>query len=114
MSINIIDINKLLIQFSGDKKIIKNFLTICIYEIPQRIEHMKQALKDNDLVSVKLNAHTIKGIAANMRADSMMKSAENLEKNCIENQQQMIDMYIIKLEHDFVDIKAEISKNMLV
>lgn len=108
MDIEIIDIDYLHEQFNGDKEILNQFLNICIQELPERIAQLKQAIAENDSTSIKINAHTIKGISLNMGATALRQAAIDLENACIKKDMKMIHMFFEILEHEFSRLKSNL------
>lgn len=51
-----------------------------ILDIPSQLEHLQQAILDNDVAAMSHLAHKVRGAAANMAAEEMAACALKLEK----------------------------------
>ncbi len=76
----IFDIDALRQRLMGDdelvEEVLKNFLT----DIPQRLDSLRTSLGNQDFKGIERMAHTIKGAAANISAESLRETAFNLEQ----------------------------------
>jgi HPt (histidine-containing phosphotransfer) domain-containing protein len=70
----------LLEKARGNKKFLKKLFSVFLEQQPGKIEEMRQALETGDLKQSTFMAHTLKGGAATMGAESLRESAFALEK----------------------------------
>ncbi len=73
------DFEKALKEFEGDKSLLLDVLSGFIQNVRGQIEIMRQALVSQDVDRVRKEAHSIKGGAANLRAQELAKIALDLE-----------------------------------
>ncbi len=75
-----IDIEQELKEFAGDVEFLKDLLDDFFNQVDKRISIMGKAVLDRDYQSIKIEAHAIKGGAANLSANDLSKAAYDLEK----------------------------------
>ena len=71
---------KLLERFEGDRPFVNEIITMTRQDIPRRMGELRSYLKIQDYTSAQREAHTIKGIAANICAYPVRMTADKLEK----------------------------------
>ena len=71
----IFDREDLSYRLSGDESLCKELVEMFIQAIPKRIKNLKAALNEKNAETAELEAHTIKGMAANISACLMQKIA---------------------------------------
>lgn len=74
------DFEKALNEFQGDKALLMEVLKGFVLNVRGQIEIIQQALMAQDAERVRREAHSIKGGAANLRADELTRIAFELEK----------------------------------
>lgn len=84
--------------------ITKNFLK----HTQKRIENIIQALSENDTETVRKEAHTIKGGAANLSADKLSEIAFELEKIGQSGNLEGGEKVLKRLENEFYRLKKYI------
>ncbi|MDQ1333826.1 MAG: two-component system, sensor histidine kinase and response regulator, partial [Thermodesulfobacteriota bacterium] len=73
------DFEKALNEFQGDKALLMEVLKGFVLNVRGQIEIIQQALMAQDAERVRREAHSIKGGAANLRADELTRIAFELE-----------------------------------
>ena len=66
-------------QFGGNLKIYRELLTDFIQELPGRIHCLEKLLVENDLESLVLEAHNLKGVSSNLGALQLSDYAGKLD-----------------------------------
>ena len=74
------DFERALKEFEGDKALLMEVLKGFIANVRGQIEIIRQALKTQDAERIRREAHSIKGGAANLRADELSRIAFDLEQ----------------------------------
>jgi PAS domain S-box-containing protein len=67
-------------RLMGDENILKEILDIFIEESAIQIESLKEYLKQEDFEKMRIQAHTIKGAAANIGGERLRQTAFKMEK----------------------------------
>lgn len=73
------DVAELLDNLGGDRDFTRSILTEAVEEIPHDIEKLKRLAAGDDLQSICLQAHTMKGVAANICAAPLRKICLEIE-----------------------------------
>ncbi len=89
----------------GDLEFIKELLHDFYDEIPSDIDNLKKAIVSNDVDTVRIIAHTIKGTGANLSLDATSDVAKRLEMAAKESRKD--DFLPI-----FTELEAEIARFM--
>jgi len=74
------DFEKALNEFEGDKALLMEVLKGFVLNVRKQIRIIRQALMSQDAERVRREAHSIKGGAANLRAEELYRIAFELEK----------------------------------
>jgi HPt (histidine-containing phosphotransfer) domain-containing protein len=74
------DFEEMLERFEGDREFVNEIYAISRQDLPLRLEELHRCLERQDRESAQREAHTIKGIAANICANPSRTTAEALEK----------------------------------
>lgn len=77
--IEVFDKKDLLDNFDGDEDLLDEIIGVFIRDVPVQIDRLEKAYSENDFVTLALQAHKMKGAAANMRALSMQALFTHLE-----------------------------------
>jgi signal transduction histidine kinase/HPt (histidine-containing phosphotransfer) domain-containing protein/ActR/RegA family two-component response regulator len=70
---------ELLDNFDGDVDIAKSILNDALTLIPQDVERLQEFCKGGDIPAIRLQAHNIKGMAANLRTPALRDIAYKIE-----------------------------------
>ncbi len=97
----IFDREDLSYRLSGDESFCKELIEMFIQVIPERIKNLKAALNERNAETAELEAHTIKGMAANISACLMQKIACETEIAAKEKNFQRISSLIGEMEQAF-------------
>ncbi|MCW9016703.1 MAG: Hpt domain-containing protein [Kangiellaceae bacterium] len=80
----------------GKEAILDNLINLFLSDTPQNIEQLEQAIQQEDIDSVRLKSHTIKGVAGNIGGSKLHELAGQIEKDA--KKQQTINLtYLGKL-----------------
>jgi PAS domain S-box-containing protein len=89
------DFEMALQEFDGDKEFLKNILRGFIENVRKQIAVIRQALIDDDVETIRREAHSIKGGAANLMAQELSTIAAELETRAktgrVENGYALVD-----------------------
>jgi two-component system, sensor histidine kinase and response regulator len=75
----VFDLEGLRERLEGNDEYVAKLLVICLNSTIQHINSLKQSISEQDSSKIRLQAHTIKGAAANIGANVVMKIAESME-----------------------------------
>ncbi|MDY6952521.1 MAG: response regulator, partial [Thermodesulfobacteriota bacterium] len=75
-----VDLAKALERAMGDAGFLEEMLQAFLSRIPEQVEELRAALKEGDGETLQQKAHTLKGSAANLSADTIAAIALNLEQ----------------------------------
>ena len=96
-----------LLEVIEDEELIKELIFVFIKDTPVRIDALKEAVKNNDSPLARLEAHSIKGSAANMRMSLLRDIAFDAEKIAESGSLDKLGPIIPQIEEQF-----EIAKNL--
>ena len=75
-----VDIEKALEQMGGDEDLLQEVLAMFVDAAPELLESLQQARTESDPKQLKSAAHRLKGVAANICAQSTEQVAAQLEQ----------------------------------
>ncbi|MFH1135865.1 MAG: response regulator [Pseudomonadota bacterium] len=75
-----LDYRRAIEEFEGDEEFLREVITGFLEIVRDQIVKLKKALKENDAETVRREAHSIKGGAANLTADDLAGAASELEE----------------------------------
>ena len=96
---------KMLIRFGGDKAIIQELYGIFIERIPTIVQGFQQALTAADFEEIQRLAHLIKGSAGAVGAESCNNLAAHLEQTTKDNKTKDIKKLVIRLSQELEKVK---------
>jgi|GEM_PF-2535432 len=105
-----IDIEKAIKRAMGDKAFLKKMLQHFLKKVPTQITALRTALEQGDAEALKVQAHTLKGTAANLSADGIAAAALCLEQMGREKDLSAGDQALENLEAELVPIKDYIGQ----
>jgi CheY-like chemotaxis protein len=97
-----LDIQKAMDEFDADKEFLKEILKGFLVNVKGQIEKIEGALHSGDAEVVRKEAHSIKGGAANICADSLAKVASDLEIMGKTGSLDGAEEKLISLEQEFL------------
>lgn len=103
----------LLERFMGDEEISKQIIQIFLDDMPQQIKALKRYIETGNATSGELQAHTIKGAAANVGGGSLRGLASELEQACKAGELDSIVTRLEELEAAFAQLKQIIEQDPL-
>ncbi|MBN2715598.1 MAG: response regulator [Deltaproteobacteria bacterium] len=102
----LLDISTLLEQFGGNVTLAQTMVNHFKKTVPNQLNQMAQALKSNDLESVRKEAHKIKGGAGSIAAFMLMDIARRLEDAAREGVAQDATFLLKELSSSYEQFKA--------
>jgi CheY-like chemotaxis protein/HPt (histidine-containing phosphotransfer) domain-containing protein len=67
-------------RLEGDQELLEEIISLAFADLPIRRQQLEQALETGKLATLLLEAHTIKGIAANLGAQRLLQNVRRLEQ----------------------------------
>jgi CheY-like chemotaxis protein/HPt (histidine-containing phosphotransfer) domain-containing protein len=101
----LIDFEKALNEFEGDKTLLMEVLAGFVQNVRGQIGIIRQALICHDADRVRIEAHSIKGGAANLRADELSRMAFELEHIGKSGELERGDEVLKRLENELNDLE---------
>lgn len=107
---DVIDFDTLYAQFSGMSDLVQDLVQQCLECMPDYIVDIKKAIDQRDFESLKLSAHTLKGTAANLRANAVVEAALKLEVAGKEKNEDDLEGLLQSLECEMKKLYAELNE----
>ncbi|MCK5545514.1 MAG: response regulator, partial [Desulfobulbaceae bacterium] len=104
-----IDIAQVLERAMGDKDFLKDLIEEFYTSLPDRVERLKNILKQKDAEGLMQEAHSLKGVAQNMNADGIADAAFCLEKMGHENDLTEAEQALDGLDAEVIRFKEYID-----
>ncbi|MEI6208279.1 MAG: response regulator [Desulfuromonadales bacterium] len=89
---------ELLDRFDGDQVFVNEIVTMSREDLPVRLAALSGFLSNGEFMAARLEAHTIKGIAANVSANPLKCAAQALEKELATSVPRQADRLCAELE----------------
>ncbi|MDI6451897.1 response regulator, partial [Anaerobaca lacustris] len=107
------DTTALVERCMGDILLSEEILSIFLSDIPRQIDTLRQYLANDELQGATRQAHSIKGAAANVGAESLRDLAFNMET--AGHHQDMVTMKTLlsELEQEFLQIEDAVDRTRL-
>ena len=74
------DLEAALRQLDNDKELLDEMIGLCLEDLPNRLDELRQAHSQGDLIAIAEAAHAIKGMAGHFFAESLQTQARELEQ----------------------------------
>lgn len=103
-----IDLRECLSHFNNDQEFLIKILRKFYSNHKDSVTEIKEALKEGDLTNASRIAHTLKGIAGELKAYEIYKLAASLEKDILDKKN--VDKALIKLEKKLDSLCGSINK----
>jgi signal transduction histidine kinase/DNA-binding response OmpR family regulator len=100
---DVFDRASLLARIDGDETLLQELIGLFLEDAPQRLDHLRDALVDDDPQQLERIAHTLKGAAGNVCAHRTFEAAKRLERLA-----KMGD--VLKTTDAFTDLEMEITR----
>lgn len=88
-------------RLMGDTDLEKAVIAAFLSEIPELILQLKQFVDAGNIANARLQAHTIRGAAANLSAGNLRAAAEQIEELCKQDDLESCKPGIAVLETEF-------------
>jgi len=99
-------------RMMGDEELAGIIVKTFVSDIPGQIRTLRELLKREDAPGVRLQAHTVKGAAANIGAETLRSVASKMEKAASEGDLDAVGGGIKELETQFECLKKETEKGL--
>jgi PAS domain S-box-containing protein len=104
-SYKVFDREALLDRLSGDEEILLEIIDLFMEDALLHIGNLKLFFESGDIKSIGIEAHTLKGAAANMGGDALQAAALAVEETCRSGDPDEIGNCILELEIQFARFK---------
>jgi len=78
-SLPLLDVADMLLRLGGNQELVNTLLDMALEQLPSLLENLRTALRCDDMTSLLLQAHTIKGVAANISAVALREISRRFE-----------------------------------
>lgn len=109
LTVSIFDWDGLLHRLMGDEDLAKEIIDDFLKQIPFNFNAVKEALKKQDVLLIKKEAHLIKGSSGNVGASAIQKIAEQIEIAGEEKDLVRTGLLVSKLEEQYEILKKHIN-----
>lgn len=99
MTIQLFDKTELLVNLDDDGELVQSILDEAATEIPNDIEKLRDACGSGDPQSVRIRAHTIKGMAANLCTPALRDVCMKIENAGRDGDMEAARGLLPELEH---------------
>ena len=106
---SIFDWDGLLHRLMGDEDLAKEIIDDFLKQIPFNIDAVNEALKKQDVLLIKKEAHLIKGSSGNVGALALQKIAEQIEIAGEEKDLVRTGLFVSKLDEQYEILKKHID-----
>jgi HPt (histidine-containing phosphotransfer) domain-containing protein len=106
-----INLEKAIDEFGGDKELLAEVISGFTAKVIEQIGTIREALSCGDAETVRNEAHTIKGGAANLTAENLAKSAFDLESKAKSGELDGAGEILDNLEREFNLLLQYIGEN---
>ena len=103
------DRDKMMERLLDDKDLAKMIQDRFLADIPQRIQALKAFFESGDVSGVEFQAHTIKGVSANVSGERLRAVAFEMEKAAIAHDLTAASSFMNELERQFDRLKEEMQ-----
>jgi HPt (histidine-containing phosphotransfer) domain-containing protein len=108
-----VDFNRAVQEFMGQKKLLFSVLKGFIENAGIRLDVIQRAVKSHDYHLIALEAHAIKGGAANLTVDVLAATAADLERAAVTQRTELTRQLAAELELDLYDLQTFIHENVV-
>ena len=112
-SLPVFNSNELLRVFDGDEMIMKELIQLFIDTFPEHYYKIKDAIQHGDPAQLASAAHTLKGSAANIRAETCRMAAYELEMMGKNQQTNSGQEALGRLDSEFAKFKQLVQEQYL-
>jgi PAS domain S-box-containing protein len=113
-SLKIFDRNALLERLDHDEEFLKEMVELFIEDTTERLQEMKEYLKENNISSLLRASHMLKGASSNIGANALENVASQLQTASLQNNRSLIASLIESVEIEFEKMKQAAGYGELV
>jgi len=100
----------LLSRLGGDEEFLNKIVNIFIEDTPSHIDMLKESLENNDSVTSRIQAHSIKGSSGTICANAMQQVAIQLEDAISSGDPEHLNTLLDKIEFEFGRLKNVLTQ----
>ena len=109
-SSSVFDEHELLARLMGDRKLALKLVNSFLRDVPGKLVELHRALEDGNGESIRREAHSLKGCAANLSAPILKTLAVELQQAGAANDLQHCGQLVAQMESEFGRFQAELEK----
>ncbi|MBU2431315.1 MAG: response regulator, partial [Proteobacteria bacterium] len=103
------DREKLSERFGNDQELIEAVLEAFFLEAPELIDHIQTAVQNNDIETVRLKAHALKGSSANINAELLRQAALELETEAKNQKTELFAQRCAQLQDEYEKFLEDVN-----
>lgn len=103
------DKEKLFERFGNDQELIEAVLEAFFLEAPELIDHIQTAVENKDIETVRLKAHALKGSSANVNAELLWQTAQELETEAKNQKTDLLGEKFIQLQNEYETFERNVN-----
>lgn len=115
VNVSIWDKEALFRRLLNKEKIIVRLIRLCLQDLPSKFKQLQDAVDSNNDKLIYQSAHAIKGIAANISADSLYKLSSEMEASIEVSDKtertRVLDKFIIQLDVLMIELGQYIQSS---
>jgi CheY-like chemotaxis protein len=108
----VFDLNELLTRVDDDRELVYELVQLFLEDCPQRIDTLQAALEHRDIEQLAQTAHTLKGSAGNICAQSLYEAARHLEMLARKGDLQTAPASFVKLQQEMSRLRMVFKEFM--
>jgi CheY-like chemotaxis protein/HPt (histidine-containing phosphotransfer) domain-containing protein len=108
----VLNVSKALEQVGGDRELLNEVLNIFVDNAPGELQRLREGVQEKDAGRVKQVAHTLKGAAANIIAEGVRKTAEEIERRATGNDFASMNEKVVTLEEELSKL-ADVIESLI-
>lgn len=96
-------------RLMGNRNLLDKLVKEFVRDHGNDVFHVEQALQENNIQKARTLTHNLKGVAANLSANGMLRCIRSLEKAIAENQQHVWKNWILELQKETDKLRAYVE-----
>jgi PAS domain S-box-containing protein len=107
----VFDRSAFLERMMGDEELVQSIITVFLEDVPLQIDALERCLAVGDDRSACLQAHTIKGTAANLGGEALRAAAANMEELIAQEKLPAALNLVSELKEQFLRLRVVMENN---
>ncbi|OGL45684.1 MAG: hypothetical protein A2161_08520 [Candidatus Schekmanbacteria bacterium RBG_13_48_7] len=104
------DKNALMNRLGDDTDLFREVIKVYEEDVPRQLKILHEALENNDIKQIRMQAHTLKGASGNIGANNIQELALQMEKGTESHNFEHTKNLLVKIENEFIKLKEIVSE----